>query len=95
MPEEFGIKETKEVLIAANEVGVVVIKAFKDGVQIGDFVTFWNTYKDNAEFKAALEAAWDKAGQVPKEIGNLNLSESVDLVLTQVAQIPKLIDALK
>jgi hypothetical protein len=49
-----GIKETKELLIAGNEIGVFVVKHLKDGVQLEDFEAFYTKFITDVEFKNKL-----------------------------------------
>lgn len=95
MPEEFGIKETKEAVIGVFEVAIELIKGFKDGVQLGDFVQFWNDFKDDPEFQQKLKDAYEGIGQVPDEIGDLDAYEGVELVGVVLPYIPKIIEAFK
>lgn len=89
-----GIQETKEVLVAVDEVALELVKGFRDGVQFTDFVTFWEDYKNNADFQAKLKAAWDNHQAIPAEIGDLDISEFADLAMTEVAYVPKFIAAI-
>lgn len=90
-----GIVETKEALVAVDEVALELVKGFKDGVQIGDFATFWTDFQNNPDFRAKLEAAWDKHQAIPEEISDLDVGEVVELGLTELAYVPKFLDALK
>lgn len=90
-----GIKETKEALIGLNEVGVLLASRLKDGVGVDDFTAVWEKLRNDEEFKAKVQAAYDKAGEIPSEIADLDLGEGVDLALTQVSYVPKFVEALK
>jgi len=92
---EFGIKETQELLDALNKVAIVFIGLFKDGVQFGDFVDFYNQYKDNPELKDALAAAYDNYKAIPDEVSDIDVSEATQLFILQASYIPKLLEALK
>lgn len=89
-----GINETKEVLIGANEVAILMIKLLKDGVQLGDFEQIYMNMMQNSEFRAKVLTAYEGVSQVPAEIKDLDLSEGVELVLVQASYVPKLVAAV-
>ena len=91
---ELGIKETKEVLVGLNEVGLVLASRFKDGVGVDDFVAFYDKLRNDVEFKSKLEAAYTEAGKVPSEIGDISVGEGIELALVQVSYVPKYVEAL-
>lgn len=90
-----GIKETNEILIAANEVGLLAVKRLKDGFGFDDFQAFYAAFVNDAEFKAKLQAGWENMGEVPTEIKDIDFAEGGQLVMTQVSYIPKYLEALK
>ncbi len=90
-----GIKETKEMIIGVNEVGLVLMNAFKDGVQFSDFPSFWSHYKSDPDFQGAIKAAWDKHQQIPSEIKDIDIGEGLELTAIQLEYVPKLMNALK
>lgn len=90
-----GIKETNEILVAANEVGVLAVKRLKDGFQFDDFSAFYAAFVNDAEFKAKLQAGWENMGEVPTEIKDIDFTEGGQLIMTQVSYIPKYLEALK
>jgi hypothetical protein len=91
-----GIKETTELLTGANEVGVLVVKALKDGLQAqADFESVYTAILLSAELKAKLLAAYDGAQLVPTELGDLDFIEGAKLGILQASYIPKYLAALK
>lgn len=90
-----GIKETKEILIAGNEVGVLAVTRLKDGFQFDDFAAFYTAFVNDPEFKAKLQAGWENMGDVPAEIKDIDLVEGGELAVTQVSYLPKYMAALK
>lgn len=90
-----GIKETKEALVGANELGLFLVKRLKDGVGFDDFTAVFEALKNDSEFKMKLEAAYNGINQVPAEIKDIDLTEAVTLVMTQVEYVPKFVEALK
>ena len=90
-----GIKETAEAITGFNEIGIVCAEKFKDGVQFTDFTSMYSELKDDEDFKAKLEAAWDKHQQIPAEMADIDTGEALELVAVQVEYVPKYIDALK
>lgn len=90
-----GIKETNEILIAGNEVGVLAVKRLKDGFQFDDFQAFYEAFVNDADFKAKLQAGWENMGEVPAELKDIDLVEGGQLIMTQVSYVPKYLEALK
>lgn len=89
------VKETKEMVIGVNEVTLVLMGGFKDGVQFGDFPAFWAHYQNDAKFEAALKAAWDNYQAIPAEIKDIDVGEGLELAAVQLEYVPKMLDALK
>lgn len=87
-------KEVKEVLVAANEVALVLVKQLKDGVDFGDFQAVYAKITADEEFRSKLAAAYEGVSNVPAEVIDLDLMEAVDLVGVQVSYVPKYIAAL-
>ena len=93
---ESGIKETKDALVGALEVTVVIINRFKDGIQLGDDISaILEKWKNDKEFKARLKEAIDGAAKIPEEVKDLNLSEGFELMGVLIGYGPKIIGAFK
>jgi hypothetical protein len=90
-----GIQETKELLVAVDEVALQLVKGFKKGGAFGTFGEFFNALQNDPAFKAALEAAWDKHNQIPAELADLSMMEMLELGGLELSYVPKFIDALK
>jgi hypothetical protein len=89
-----GIKETKEALIGVNEVALHVATKLKDGAQFSDFLSFYNDYVNDADFKAKLQAAWEGYNAIPDEVKDIDLGEVIDLASVEITYVPKIIGAL-
>jgi hypothetical protein len=90
-----GIQETQEVLVATNELALVVVKHVKDGVQIGDIGAVVGELISNVQFREALTKAVQNVAQVPAEIKDIDFAEGLELAKLQIAYIPKFVEALK
>lgn len=90
-----GIQETKEVLIAANELTLVVIKHVKDGVAVSDIPAIVSELIASDSFKLALVDAVKGVTNVPAEIKDIDLTEGMELGKVQLAYVPKILEALK
>lgn len=88
-----GIKETKEALIAVDEVALILVANLKKGV-FGEFQAFWAALASNEDLKAKLAAAWDTHQQIPAEVGDVDLTEAMDLLMTEASYIPRFLAAL-
>jgi hypothetical protein len=88
------VKETKDLLVAVNEVALVLVKQLKDGVGLDDFAAVFAKVTSDKEFQEKLAVAYEGAMQIPGEVVDLDLQEVVQLVGTQVEYVPKYIAAL-
>ena len=90
-----GIQETLEVLQAVNELALVLVKNFKDGVQVGDAVAIVSQLLSDEEFKAKIGKAFENVSKVPAEIADFGLEDAGVLFSEEIAFVPKLISAFK
>ena len=90
-----GIKETKEVIVAANLLTCFLIERLKDGVQIEDFSAMYDKLILDDEFREMMREAYKDIEKVPAEIGDLDGMEMVELSSLQINMIPKLLSAIK
>lgn len=93
--EKVGINETKEALVAVNEIALHIVKLLKDGFQASDVVAFFDVLKNDPEFSAKLLAGFNGIGKVPAEIKDIDINEGMDLLMCQVGFVPKFLEALK
>jgi len=92
---EHGIKETKEVLIAVNELALIIIKHVKDGVQVSDIPAIAVEMFRNEAFKDAIANAVKDIAMVPAEVKDINVEEGLELAKEQISYLPRLLEALK
>ena len=91
-----GIKETKELVIGANELAVLLVERLKDGFQVGEDVSaVIAKLSGDADFKAKMEAAYQGVGQVGAEAKDLDLAEGLELIMVQATYVPKIVAAAK
>lgn len=86
-----GIKETKEALIAVNEVSICLAEKFKDGVQATDFTEFYAKVTADEDFKAKVKAGYDNYKAIPAEVKDLDSGEGMELAAIQLDYAPKLL----
>jgi len=83
-----NIKETKELLVGINELSLLLTKHLKDGLQVGKDVTaVFTELLSNEDLKAKLESAYKGVDLVQGEMGDLSLSEGLELVTVQFGYI--------
>jgi len=87
------IKNTKEILVAANEIGLVVAQALKDGAQMSDVMIVVG--KIMGDLQGKVGAAISGASEVPAEIKDISVNEVVELVALQLEYVPKFVNVLK
>jgi hypothetical protein len=90
-----GIAETKEVLVAGNEIGLFVVSRLKDGVGVDDALAAYQKLTQDAAFKKIVMDAHDGLSAVGGEIKDLDIGEGLELAMLQMSYIPKYVDVLK
>jgi len=90
-----GIKETKELIAAVNELLIFFLKRFKDGVQYSDFIAFYKEIVSDPETKSLMIKAYEDYSKIPGEVKDIDVQEACELLLDQVSVIPKIVAALK
>jgi hypothetical protein len=89
------IKETKEALIAINELGVKIASLAKDGLQVADGLALVALLSADSDLQSKLLAAFQGVQAVPAELKELDINEGVELVVLQASYVPKILEALK
>lgn len=92
---KLGVKESKEMLVGLNELSLLLVSKFKDGVQFSDFTEMYAHLQSDAEFEAKLKAAYDNYQVIPEEIEDVDAGEGLELASVQLEYVPKLVDGLK
>lgn len=90
-----GIKETKEMMIGANEVSLFMCEKLKDGVQFSDGVDFYNKITQDEIFKQKMVDAYDNFQKIPTEIEDADGGEGIELAVVQINYIPRYIECFK
>ena len=90
-----GIKETREVIQAFNELVIFFLGRFKDGVQFEDFTAFYSDIISNPDMKDLMLRAFSNYDQIPAEVKDIDVYEACQLLSDQVAFIPRIVESLK
>jgi hypothetical protein len=88
-----GVQETKEALVAINEIALFLAVRFKDGLGADDAVALYNKIVSDHDFKAKLFLAYDNYQKIPQEIKDIDAGEGLELVQVQVEYVNKFITA--
>lgn len=90
-----GVKETKEALVAVNEIALLIAKRFKDGVGLDDATAIWDKLTKDGEFKTIVQAGYDKYALIPDELTDVDAGEGIELASTQLDFVPRFIATFK
>ncbi len=90
-----GMKETKEMVVAINEVILCLLNVFKDGVGVMDFVHLFESIQANDGLRSKLSAAYENYKSIPEEVGHASPSDTFSIVLMQMEYLSKILEALK
>lgn len=93
--QKYTVKETKEFMIGINEISLLLVQRFSDGMQLDDATAIWDKIRNDPDFRAKVEAAYDNYQLIPKELGDLDMAEGMELGATQLQYVPKFLTALK
>ncbi len=88
-----GIKETKEALVAVNEISLHIVSRIKQGI-VSDVLGLLSDLQNDVEFKAKLQAGFDNVTAVPSEVADISVAEGLELVAVEIAYVPKFLSAL-
>ena len=83
--KEMGVKETKDVMVAVNELALLILSHFKDGIQASDFAEIFAKLTSDDDFKNKDNILQSVPGVGPQtsamlianlpELGTLNKQE--------------------
>lgn len=89
--EKQEVKEVRELLVGVMELAVLIAERLKDGFQTDDVMHLFLKIQSDPVFVEAFK----NLKEVPNEVKDLDVSESVELILVMLPYIPKLVDMLK
>lgn len=87
-----GVEETKQAVVALNEITLLLVKNFKDGVQAVDFSSMYDQIIKDPEFTAKMLKAYQDYQQIPEEIADIDVGEGLELVKIQTEYLPKYLE---
>ncbi len=93
--EKIDVKDTKEMLIAVNELSIFLIGRLKDGIGMDDAMAAFAKMQSDEEFKNIMGNAIKGIGNIPKEISDIDIAEGFELAKVQIDYIPKILGAIK
>lgn len=88
-----GILETKEALVAVNEISLHIVSRIKLGV-VADVVGLLADLQNDPDFRTKLEAGLKGVSAVPAEIADISIGEALELASVEITYVPKFIAAL-
>lgn len=94
MSEEYGIKETEELLKAVGTVLIIVGPHLRDGIQLGkDVPALYAEIAAKPEVVAEVQAALKDVKVVGLELKNLSFGETIALAVPFVQRLPAILQA--
>lgn len=90
-----GAKEIKEVLVAVLKVAPVLVKQFKDGVQVQDAAELYMKIMADAVLKEAIMKAYEDYNLVGDEAKDLDTAEVIELLMAALPELQALLAELK
>lgn len=93
--KENPMKNTNELLIAINEILILLITRFKDGLDLKDFPAIWEKITTDEEFKELMRVAYEGVEEIPAECNNMTTEDALQMTILQLQYIPKIMAILK
>lgn len=90
-----GVKETKEALVALNELSIHLISIFKNGLNVGSAVDLWKLFQNDEDLRSKIAAAYDNYAAIPSELEGLDIGGTLELTYTQLSYVPAIAEALR
>lgn len=90
-----GVKELKELIEAVMEVGIAVLSEFSDGIQLRDVWTIATKLQNSPDYRGAISKAYQGSSKIPAELKDVDGEEAIELAMTMLPYLPKLIKAAK
>jgi hypothetical protein len=85
------VVQVKEALVGVLALVVEIIKLSKDGLQGSDVVELIKELMDNPVYVDAIKGL----GQVPTELGAIDLKSGLEIVTVLIDAVPAILEALK
>ena len=95
MEPQHGIQETKEALICVNRLTLLLLKHFKDGMQMNDALSIAKEMLENEELRNTLSQAVEGCSKIPSEIKDISGAEGLELAKAQIDMIPAILASFK
>jgi hypothetical protein len=92
---KIGVQESRELLIAVNTLVIYLIKQFKDGVQMADFVELYAQLMADEDLRQKMLDAYLGVSSIPAELKDIDLRETVELSSLQLSYLPEIFEAIK
>ena len=93
--QKVGNEELKEALVSLLEISLVVAELLKDGAQLSDLGILWQKFFQDPKFKEKIELGFEGMKKVPAEVKDLDLAESMELVMLLVPYLNKFVGVIK
>ena len=89
-----GVKETCDVISAANELAIIIIQHVKANPTPAGIPALVIDLVSNEQFKKSLTEAIENISQVPAEIADISLTDTFQIMQTQLSYVPMVLSAL-
>jgi hypothetical protein len=90
-----GIKELSEAIHGINQVSLVLLKHFADGVSSSDLVKIYTEITSNDELKDAILEAYQGWEQLKSETLDLDIGEGAEIASIQLSYLNQYLQAFK
>lgn len=89
------MKDTKDVIVAVNEIVLFLVERLADGVSADDFFSVWNKLVLDDDFKMIMKDAIEGYQNIPDEVSSPSIQDMLDITTTQIQYVFKMIAAAK
>ena len=89
-----GIKETRDALIALNDLAAFLVTRLRDGADLSDAFALYSKITSDGDFQAKMVAMIEGIEKIPAEISDLDINEIIELGSLQLSFLPSIVKAI-
>ncbi|MHA2122434.1 MAG: hypothetical protein ACW990_14625 [Promethearchaeota archaeon] len=95
LEQKLPINDVEDVIVAVNELAILMIKRFKDGVQFDDFVALYSSIMDDEKMKKIMFDAYNGYKNIPAQAKDIDVKEACSLAAIQLKYVPIIVETIK
>jgi hypothetical protein len=95
LEQKLPVNDVEELLVACNELAILMITRFKDGVQFDDFLSLYSSLTEDERLKKILYDAYNNYKNISAQAKDIDVNEACALAAKQITYIPIIVNSIK